>query len=453
MKVGEMLGFRDVQRDSFVWCGKRFHRKKDGAISLSMVEYHENLKEIYVPKFRKAEQDAALSTAEHKQLRALLGSFQWLVAQVRFDLAFQVSSLQGEKPTVGTLLRANTLCKEFKSTKNFELVFRPVNLFAGGLMVVTDSSLGNVTSSGSAAAPPLDKVYSQSCYYVLLADQELMDGKPGHFNVLDMRSHRIPRVCRSSYAAETLGAEEAFDVGQLCRGFLASLRGLSLQRQDVDRSLNSVGLTVVVDAKDVHDKANSDTSSFGSQKSLAFTVAWLRSVLRRPNTTLRWTSTENMWVDSGTKEMDLTHMRRILKEGHWSVEYSAVFVKQVSKGRAKPSAAPSGPELPGEALSGSEPVMGHLLRLGELRGWHQVDDTGVNVAFDARSFRTPEPRFSSALYPLRTTYGRFTLPSGQCQWRCLETCTEYTLLPNQHGLVDVRVPILITFFSKKSMAS
>ena len=76
-----------------------------------MVEYRENL-----PKFRKAEQDAALSTAEHKQLRALLGSFQWLVAQVRFDLAFQVSSLQGEKPTVGTLLRANTLCKEFKST-------------------------------------------------------------------------------------------------------------------------------------------------------------------------------------------------------------------------------------------------------------------------------------------------------------------------------------------------
>ena len=69
-------------------------------------------------------------------------------------------------------------------------------------MVVTDSSLGNVTFSGSAAAPPLDKVYSQSCYYVLLADQELMDGKPGHFNVLDMRSHRIPRVCRSSYAAD-----------------------------------------------------------------------------------------------------------------------------------------------------------------------------------------------------------------------------------------------------------
>ena len=395
MQVGEMLGFRDVQRNDFVWCGKRFLRKSNGTITLSMVEYHDNLKEVFVPRARRAEQDSALTTPEHRQLRALLGSFQWLVAQVRFDLAFQVSSLQGEKPTVGTLLRANLLCKEFKLTKHFELVFRPVNPLAGGLMVVTDSSLGNVTDTGSAAAAALEKVYSQSCYYVLLADENLMQGRPGSFNVLDMRSHRIPRVCRSSYAAETLGAEEAFDVGQLCRGFVASLRGLSLQRQDVDRSLNSVGLTVVVDAKDVHDKANSDTFSFGSQKSLAFTVAWLRAVLRRPNTVLRWTSTENMWVDSGTKDMDLSHMRKILAEGHWSVEYSPEFVKQVSKGRAKPPVATSTRELPGEALVGSEPVMGHLLRLCELRGWHQIDGMGINVAFDAKSFTLAfrRPRF------------------------------------------------------------
>ncbi|CAE7900532.1 dnaJ, partial [Symbiodinium necroappetens] len=195
---------------------------------------------------------AELNPFEHKQLRALLGSFQWLV-----------SSLQGEKPCIGTLLRANLLCREFKSNPKFELKFRPVDPFAGGLMVVTDSSLGNVTSSGSAEAAPLEKVYSQACYYVLFADPSLMAGEVGAFNVLDMRSHRIPRVCRSSYAAEMLGTEEAFDVGQLCRGFLAMARGLPLHGTTVDPSLNSVPLTVVVDAKDVHDKGNSDTSSFG----------------------------------------------------------------------------------------------------------------------------------------------------------------------------------------------
>ena len=203
-------------------------------------------------------------------------------------MAFVVSSLQGETPTVGTLLRANLALKEFQSVSDYALLFRPVDPFKGGLMVVTDASLGNVSSSGSSAAAPLDKVYSQSCYFVILADADLMAGKIGTFNVLDTRSHRIPRVCRSSYLAETLGAEEAFDIGQLCRGVVANVRGYPLHGKDIDRSLNSVPLTVVVDAKDVHDKANSDTSSFGSQKSLAFTIAWLRAVLRR------WTSTQNM---------------------------------------------------------------------------------------------------------------------------------------------------------------
>ena len=104
-----------------------------------------------------------------------------------------------------------------------------------------------------------------------------MAGETGAFNVLDMRSHRIPRVCRSSYAAETLGTEEAFDVGQLCRGFLATARGHPMHGKTVDTSINSVPLTVV---------------------------------------------TANMFVDAGTKEMDLTHLRSIFDAGKWSVTYS-----------------------------------------------------------------------------------------------------------------------------------
>ena len=53
----------------------------------------------------------------------------------------------------------------------------------------------------------------------------MMSGGTGFFNLLDFRSHRLQRVCRSSYAAETLGAEEGLDAGELCRGFIAELRG------------------------------------------------------------------------------------------------------------------------------------------------------------------------------------------------------------------------------------
>ena len=142
--------------------------------------------------------------------------------------------------------------------------------------------------TGSAEEAPLAKVYSQSAYFVLLADEAVLRGDPGEFNLLDCRSRRVPRICRSSYSAELLGTEEGVDAAQLARGFVSLVRGASLP------------LVVVVDAKDVHDKAKSDTSSFGSQKSLAFTIAWLRSVLRRANTSVRWTATSNMFADAAT---------------------------------------------------------------------------------------------------------------------------------------------------------
>jgi len=391
-----------------------------------------------------------LNPDERRKLRALLGSLQWLVAQLRFDLQFAVSALQGEPPTVGTILRANALLNEFLKDPAYEMVFQPIDIETAGLVVVTDSFLGNVTQTGSGEAGPLEKVYSQACYFVLLADAELLAGRPGRFNVLDTRSHRLARVCRSSYASETLGAEEAFDVGLLARGFPAAARGLPLQpKQEIDRSLNSIGLVVVVDAKDVHDKSNSDTSSFGSQKSLAFTVAWLRAVLRRRNTSLRWTATSNMFCDAGTKYMDVSHLRETLRRGSRSITYSPNFVKQVSKGKRSTAAKPSQvTELPGEALDGNDPLLGFLLKFAEHRGWHSQGNMGVNVAHGARSFRTPEPRFSSAQFPLRTSFARYELPTGERRWRVLERKTRYLEEANQHGLLTLAAPVLVTFFSK-----
>ena len=88
---------------------------------------------------------------------------------------------------------------------------------------------------------------------------------------------------------------------------------------------------MVTDAKDVYDKGCSDTPSYGAQKSLAFTVAWLRGILRRELTKLRWTSTENMFVDAGTKDMDTDHLHSIMKSCEWCVTYRPDFVKQTNK--------------------------------------------------------------------------------------------------------------------------
>ena len=107
-------------------------------------------------------------------------------------------------------------------------------------MVVTDASLGNVTKLGGADGSLLEKLYSQSAYSVLLADRDLLSGKEGSFTVIDARSHRLPRACRSTYSAELQGTEEAADVGLFCLGLFANSLGYPMnQRRAWMRSARS----------------------------------------------------------------------------------------------------------------------------------------------------------------------------------------------------------------------
>ena len=220
-KLGEELTFGSIATGKFTYYDKLIEKKPNGDVCISMRECHENLKPVEIPLARRKDPEAALTPAEFKQCRAVLGSLQWLVANCRFDMGFQLSVLQGERRVVGTLLRANhvQLSRRFKEHSNFELRFKPMDC---GIMVVSDASLGNGTRDGGTDAEPVRKVYSQAAHFVLLASADLMAGRKGGFMVLDARSHRLQRVCRSTFSAELLGVEEAVDVGHYCRGYLAS---------------------------------------------------------------------------------------------------------------------------------------------------------------------------------------------------------------------------------------
>lgn len=103
----------------------------------------------------------------------------------------------------------------------------------------------------------------------------------------------------------------------------------------------------------------------------------------------------------------------------------------------------------GEPLNCSFAVFHHLLRLGNQFGWHQKDDMAIQVAKDAKSFRTPSPRFSPSEFPLRSSFGRFDLKSGQAEWRRLENRIEYGQLPNRNALIGAVPNVLVTIFQPK----
>ena len=415
-----------------------------------MKTYHQQLTPVVAPRSRRQELSSLLTPQEIKKLKGILGSLQWLVAQVRFDLAFHVSSLQGENPpTVGTLLRANKALTEAKKDADFELRFRSLPLQESGIMMVSDAALGNVKEDGSVTGQPDERLHSQSCYIIMMADPQLMAGGAGKFNVLDFRSHRIPRVCRSSYAAEAMGAEEGMDCAELIRGFLAEARGIDITGKDAYIQITRVPLVGVTDAKDVYDRITQDTG-FGTQKSLMFTVANLRQQLRRPQTTFRWTATSNMFVDAGTKVMDAAHLKQTIAKGTWSIEYSPDFVRQVSK-KAKKKLEESQKietaELPGrEPTVADSALLRYVREFGEAPGWHFTDNIGVHAAQHAMSTRSPSPRFAIQQFPLRTVVAEFKDAKGLPVWRILEERADLRDMTSHQEKLTRRAFRLISFF-------
>ena len=59
---------------------------------VSVENYRKNLRPTVVPQSRRSCMSDGLKAVELKQLRGLLGSIQWLVAQPRFDIAIELSS-------------------------------------------------------------------------------------------------------------------------------------------------------------------------------------------------------------------------------------------------------------------------------------------------------------------------------------------------------------------------
>lgn len=68
-----------------------------GVVTVTMDEYHANLRPIKIMPGRKKDPQGALQPGELKQLRALLGSLQWLVAQVRLDMGYHLTERAPER--------------------------------------------------------------------------------------------------------------------------------------------------------------------------------------------------------------------------------------------------------------------------------------------------------------------------------------------------------------------
>ena len=106
-----------------------------------------------------------------------------------------------------------------------------------------------------------------------------------------------------------------------------------------------------------------------------------------------------------------------------SVTYSPEFVKQVRK-------------------------------LGDHRGWHRLDDVGVNVASHAKSTEGQSPVSAQRNIRFGPPFAVWSCPQAKYSGEGrLEKDVAYTELANQHGLLSERAAVLVTLFSRRPGSS
>ena len=150
------------------------------------------------------------------------------------------------------------------------------------------------------------KVASQYGVLIAVADKKCIQGEYGNFSVLEWKSASTKRVCRSTFAAETMTCSEGIEVGQYVRSFFRSmLNGCLMKVED----LHGQHLRCLSDCKSLFDHLNKEgIPKVPSDRRLAIDLAAIRQGLtfekRGGSFPLHWIPTHTQLADILTKPLN-----------------------------------------------------------------------------------------------------------------------------------------------------
>ena len=120
------------------------------------------------------------------------------------------------QPTVSNLIEINKLLREAQKTQDWCLRFVPVPLEQSKIIAYSDASWANA-----------EGLKSQAGFLTFIAGPDVLTVQGDQASLMDWRSHRIQRQCRSTLAAETMAMDTAFDSGIFLRELLSEVLVMS----------------------------------------------------------------------------------------------------------------------------------------------------------------------------------------------------------------------------------
>ena len=178
---------------------------------------------------------------------------QWLVSNTRVDLAARVSLSASEtaNPTIASLQKANKLIRQAQRDDTL-----PVQIHA----IPMDQLNFGIFSDAAWAVRPDGS--SQGGYLVYATSHALHKGEEAPLGIIDWKSWKLTRKCRSSLAAMSQAMADSVDILNFCRLFFADFlhpEGVDLRRPDEVYRLLPEAIAIT-DCKSLYDALEKNES-------------------------------------------------------------------------------------------------------------------------------------------------------------------------------------------------
>ena len=282
------------------YCGAKITPLDDqGGWKIGHEDFFKKQKPITVAPNREASDE--VTEKERTALRGLLGALQWPSTQTAPHLQAHISLLAGEisKATVSTLEEANKALRYAKVNADVCLEYRCLG---------KPEDMAFVAFSDASFACRSD-LSSQGGFILMMVHKDVANGAPGqgisgHYNVLDWRSWKLARVCRSTLAAESQAASEAADALLFTTTFWNLIWRPWLPLDDVRTARVPTKPRLIIDAKALYDllaRPQIQATSNSDKRTMIEALVTQDKLSCCEGTTL-WVSSENQWADGLTKQ-------------------------------------------------------------------------------------------------------------------------------------------------------
>ena len=292
-RLREMFSFREWKDgDNLEYCGANIEKTKDGTLRLHHTSYLKKVKPMTLGKHLGPESE--LTTQEITSLRGLLGALQWPAVQSSPHLQASTSIYSGSvsRGLVTTAQEANRLLKFAKDNADVGLTYSPLDLNEVRIVTAFDASFG-CRADGS----------SQGGFIVMMAPKKILETEEDYYQILDWRSMKLPRIARSSLAAEAQAAACASDATEFACRYFEHLKAPTVVLGDLLKLRSSLDPVLITDAKALFDSYHRESLiSSVTDRRISLEIRVVKEQMESLGGSLRWVSSERQLADGLTKD-------------------------------------------------------------------------------------------------------------------------------------------------------